>query len=229
MGEICPTCREEFKGVSRHWSWKESHRPSISDEILDICRGVLMGDGYLHTSSKNASLQIKMVNKEYLEFLDDKFGWLSNGVNLKLTAEEHAEEVRKSGFRSDAKAENYQDVYELCTKCHPDLNVFEKWYDGEKTWPADIELTPDVLTHWYVCDGHWANSGSKDYITISMVNERKNKDKIENMFERSGLPKPSRWGTGEDVCYAAWTAEKTQELHDYMNTVQSFDYKFRNE
>jgi hypothetical protein len=227
MKETCPVCKNTFSSVSRHWSWKESHRPQISEDILDICRGILMGDGYLSTSSKNPSLQIKMINKGYLDWLDNRFGWLSNGVRLKLTAEEHAEEVRQSGFRPDAKAENYNAVYELNTKCHPNLSVFETWYDGEKEWPGNIELTSNVLTHWFVCDGHWANDDSKDYITISMVNERDNKEKIEAMFENSGLPKPSRWGTGKNVCYAAWSAKDTKKLHSYMTKIPAFSRKFR--
>lgn len=211
-----------------HWSGNKDHRPTISDRKMEICTGVLMGDGYMKRSSKNPHLSIKMVNEEYLRYLDNQLGWLSNGVRLKLTAEEHAAEMRKSGFRPDADVENYQDVYILNTKCHPDLRDLSSWYDsGEKQWPSDVSLTPTVLTHWYVCDGHWANDDSKDYITISMVNEREEKKKIESMFEFAGLPRPSRWGTGEDVCYAAWTRDGTERLFEYMDgPITGFEYKF---
>lgn len=200
----------------------------MSERQIEIATGLLMGDGYLATSSKNPHIQAKMITPEYLEHIDSEFDTFGNGVKLGQTAAEHVDEMHRSGFRPDASVENYNDVYRWSSRCHPDLSVFEEWYEGgEKCWPSDIELTPLTLSHWFVCDGHWAKDRSHDYITISMVNERENKDKVEDMFSSSGLPTPSRWGTGENVCYAAWTADDSRFLHDYMvSPIPGFEYKF---
>lgn len=225
----CDGCGESYGNPAVHWAANESHRPEITDTQMEILRGVVMGDGTVDKASVNPSVTVKMITKDYLQYLDTIFGDLSRGVNLVATAAEHAAEMRDSGFRPDADEENYSDVYKWSTRCHPQLSELTNWYSsGTKVFPKDIELTPNVLTNWYVCDGHWANDGTKDYITISMVNEREDKEKIESMFERSGLPLPSRWSSGKDVFYAAWDKSGTDTLFEYMNgPINGFEYKFR--
>lgn len=218
-------CGGTYELIGRHWAANESHRPSLSEYQIDVATGVLMGDGTISRTSKNPSLKVKMITKEYLEYLDEIFGNLSTGVRKVQTAEEHVAEVRDSGFRPNASVEDYNDVYELSTRCHPDLKPLAAWYDsGKKVWPEDISLTPTVLTHLYCCDGHLANG---DNITISMVNERGDKQKVAEYFSNVGLPQPSRWGEGENVCYAAWKKAESKRLFRYMNgPLPGFTYKF---
>lgn len=189
-----------------------------------------MGDGTLGKNSKNACVKAKMTSPEYLEYLDCLLDNESLGVRKVMTGEENARRMRDSGFRPNANGEDYKDVYVLRSRCHPDLNQFRDWYtpDG-KVWPNDIDLTSTVLTHLYVCDGHWACNGSRNNITISAVNERENKDKVTSLFTKAGLPEPLSWGEGEDVCYARWSAEDSEVLFDYMDgPLPDFEYKFPN-
>jgi hypothetical protein len=226
---ICDGCGNEYVNPSRHWTANESHRPQITERQMDILRGIVMGDGTVSRRDYNPLIKMKMITEDYLQHMNEIFGKLSCGVRHVATAEEHAKEMRDSGFRPNASAENYNDIYQWSVRCHPQLSELADWYSsGKKVFPNDITLTPEVLTHWYCCDGHWANDDSKDYITISMVNERNNTDKIENLFEESNLPLPSRWSSGEKVFYAAWDKSGTDELFEYMNgSVNGFEYKFR--
>lgn len=230
------SCGDHFKFIGNHWQGYPDHRPSFTDRQLDIIRGMLMSDGYLDspTDGRNPLLQIRMTTPEYLEYLDQEFGVLSNEYRIDMTAEENAERNRQTGFDVNAKAENYQDTYRLTTKRHPELKVFSSWYDsGKKIWPCDeIELTPTVLTHLYCGDGTLA----PDYcgISIAMSNELDRIDKVKDMFRRKGFD-PSRVDVsdrerGGKRVSMYFNAETSREMFDYMDEAPpGFSYKFPDE
>jgi len=160
--------------------------------------------------------------------LDDEFGMLSTGLKFVKSAEESALNHQESGFNKSANAENYSDVYSWSTRRHPELNKFAEWYStGEKIWPEDIELTTTTLKHWYCCDGHYYNKNYHNYISIAALNECKNKDKIDKLFETSGLPKPNNYSEGPRSFDLEFTVEQSKELFDYMGKpIDGFDYKW---
>jgi len=143
-----------------------------------------MGDGYIDCySDRNPSLEVGMISPNYLQYLANSFGVLGGGVYLKRSAAENAKRDKKTGFNPNAKEENYSDSYRWRSMNHPELEEFAAWYSsGEKVWPADTDLTPTVLKHWYCCDGHWHNSTHSNHIEIAMSNEIDSTNKIDNFF-----------------------------------------------
>jgi hypothetical protein len=237
MGEfLCPKCGNEYKELGTHWQHNPSHRPDLTNKQYDVAVGLLMGDGTMNRSSKNASIMCAMVSPNYLRYVDDIFGCLGICVELWKTAAENARDKRNSGFRPNAKCENYSDLYRWRSRTHPEFNEFSSWYsDDGKVWPTDINLTPTVLKHWYCGDGHWDNSGSANRIEFSVSNEVNNTEKISEIFERSGLPSPSNYVVsdrdgGRVDCVAQFTVKQSHELWHYMGEpLPDFEYKWPKE
>lgn len=193
-----------------------------------------MGDGTIgKKEGKNQRVQANMTNSEYLRHVDKQFGILGTGVSLYQTAKECANSASESGFSPNAKEKNYSDQYSWRTRCHPDIQEFAKWYaSGKKVWPEDIELTPTVLKHWYCGDGCLASTKNTYYIKISMSNESENTDKVDSLFENSGIPSPNRYDmykrrNGSIKCGAIFTTDQTKELLKYMGSPPpGFEYKW---
>jgi len=236
----CPECGERYNHLGKHWSRSDCNYPELTQRQYEVAVGLVMGDGTINKGGKNPYLQCSMITKEYLEYLDNIFGVLSTGVRLRQTAEESAQFSRNSGFRPNAKKENYHDMYTLQT-CHlPQLDEFSSWYDsGEKVWPMNIELTPTVLKHWYVGDGCYQNNGTKDCIKIGLSNEKMNEEKVSSYFKKVGLPSPNRWsitvqnenGRSYENCQAKWNVEESYKLLEYMlkdgyGIPNGFEYKW---
>jgi len=186
MGDICHECGNEYQKIAQHWSASNCTYQQFSDYQHDVLTGLLMGDGWLSTCNKRPRISVELITKDYLTYLaNEVFPVCSGGVNLKRTAKEAAEVSRKAGFRPNAKAENYSDIYSWQTTSHPELEQYREWYStGEKCFPEDIELTPTMLKTWYVCDGFVHNDR---YPGIALSNEHGARDKIDNMFREQGL------------------------------------------
>jgi len=229
MGNVCQQCGNEYQKIAQHWSKGSSCGfPSFTDHQREVITGLLMGDGCIDTTNKNPYIKVKMISPNYLEYIADEFGVLGGEVSLKMTAAESAKANRDSGFRPNAKTENYSDVYLWYSMSHPTLVEFAEWYSsGKKVWPADIELTPTVLKHWYCGDGYWHNSGSNSHIQIAMANEVDNTEKVDQMFRNVGLPTPSNYSISETYCDANFTVEQSKELWEYMGEpLPDFEYKW---
>jgi len=229
MGDVCQQCGNEYKRIGQHWSMSSScSHPSFTDHQKEIITGLLMGDGYIDTCSKNPYITVNMISPNYLEYIADEFGVLGGDVSLKITAAESAKRNKDSGFDPNAKEQNYSDKYQWQSMSHPELQEFADWYSsGKKVWPADIELTPTVLKHWYCGDGYWDNSGSRNGIRIAMANEVDNTNKVDQMFKNIGLSAPSNYGVSENTCDAQFTVEQSKELWQYMGApLPDFEYKW---
>jgi hypothetical protein len=211
-GTLCENCGIRFNRITYHWNKNDSCRPSLSQKQRQIITGILMGDGSI-IRDKNPYMKIEMVSKNYLEYVSRELGVLTRGG---------IEEYNDSN-----------ETYHLVLRNNKDLQEFANWYDtGKKVWPSDIELTPTVLKHWYVCDGS-KNKGSvgSPRIIIYMSNEHKNTDKVDNYFESQCLPKPSTYVKREREsgisCSAQFTVEDSEKLWDYMGgPLPDFEYKW---
>ncbi len=237
MTDICKQCGNEYKIIATHWSMSsDCSFPPLTEKQKEITTGIVMGDGCINRASKNPKIVSDMTSKNYLEYIDEIFGIFGRGVKIQRTAKESAKNSRESGFNLNAKEENYSDLWRWKSMCHPDLKAFAEWYEtGNKVWPEDVELTPTVLKHWYCGDGCWHNNGSKNYITISMSNEIKNRQKVNSIFENVGLPSPSNYGisqrrNGSMKCNAEFTVDQSKELWEYMGeALPDFEYKWPEE
>lgn len=117
--------------------------------------GLLMGDGYLRDKpkAKNPYAVVAMINEDYLNHLNELFGSLTHGVTVKSTKQQVSDRAEKIGFGNGSDGD-YHDVYQLRFRSHPHLHKFTSWYDdGDKVFPKDVPLTPQVVKTWYVCDG----------------------------------------------------------------------------
>jgi len=194
-----------------------------------------MGDGCVKQSSRNPNLSVAVIEQDFLKYISEVFGVLGNDVRLMRSSEESAEQNRVSKFSPNAEADNYSDLYEWKTVNHPELLEFRNWYSsGKKVWP-DINLTPTVLKYWYCCDGTYDTNNLQNRIILYMSNEVDNTEKVNNMFTKSGLPKPNNYmiserESGHIHCHAQFTVSQTQELFRYMGEpLPGFEYKWPKE
>lgn len=224
MGRVCPSCAGEYERVAHHWSRTECEPPELSSYQEDVLTGILMGDACIGTENKNTRIQCEMISKKYLEYLDSQFPLLGNGVVLTDTAEESAEKNKDSGYFKTVNKENYNDLYRWRTSSCPVFNKYEDWYSsGKKVFPDDIQLTPTLLKHWYVCDGNLKHARNEKFsVRISSVNEMENEEKIKSYFEDVGLPTPNLIG-----CNFRWSQKDSIDVLDYMgDPLPDFEYKW---
>lgn len=233
--EKCPDCGKKYERVGHHWTMSSScSYPNYTEKQKQIITGLLMGDASVTVSeNRKPMLSIDTITPKYLNYISKQFGILSGEITKTLTAKENAQRLRNSGFSKNAKEENYSDVYSLRLKRHPELKEFRNWYStGKKIWPEDIELTPTVLKHWYCCDGCWKNKGNANNIQISISDQFEYKEKINDYFISSNLPKPSSYTSWErkdgsikgDI---TWTTEQSKKLWQYMGEpLPDFEYKW---
>jgi hypothetical protein len=232
----CPKCGEEYKHLGQHWHHSPSHRPELTEKQLEVTTGFLMGDASVISDRKNCYLRSNMTTPKYLKYVDNLFGCLGTGVKFYKTGSEIAEMNRKSGFSPNADEEKYSDVYFWQTRLHPKFNEFREWYSsGRKVWPENIELTPTVLKHWYVGDGHYHTFGNDNSIRITMNNEVENTGKVSQYFTNAGLPEPSNYnisdnGSDKKKCVVSWGIEESYKLWEYMGEpLPDFGYKWPEE
>lgn len=235
--DTCHQCGNGYENIGMHWSKSSCEYPNFTNQEEEIITGLLMGDGsVVRCGGCNPRLSVGMIMPNYLKYLDNIFGILGNGVSLKESAKQSANESKRRGFSSIATEENYSDVYEWRTMNHPQLEKYRQWYsNGKKVWPEDIKLTPTVLKHWFCGDGSRIDNGNSEHISIAMSNEVDNLEKVETILQQSNLPKPSNWNihkrkTGGKICEAVFSVSQSYELWEYMGEpLPDFEYKWPEE
>lgn len=203
------------------------------DVEKEILIGIIMGDGCVNRgSSANPHIQVRMTNKEYLEWLDGIFGIYSNGVIHEKTPEESMEDIKKWDPNKPTDPSNYSDVYMWKTKSSPKLSFLADWYSsGKKKFDYSIEMTPNILVNWYVCDGT-LNNGHRLYIIST--NEIGEENKISRLFREQNLPEPTYLYEEHDThrkMSIAFTKSETEDVMEYMCSSKygippGFSYKF---
>jgi len=197
--------------------------PPLSAKQIEVLTGVLMGDGTVDKSGANPRVKVEMVNKNYLEYLDNILGRMSTGVRKTMTAEKSAKRMRSSGFRPDADERNYQDVYRLDTRRNPAFDVFSNWYEtGEKVIP-DLTMTPTITKHWYVCDGHLVDRDDvRPIVVFGITNEYDRSDKLEQMFLEQGIDANATESKNLQI-----GVDHTEKFFEYIGgSVEGFKYKW---
>ena len=221
---VCKQCGESKSNLGNHWRLSsDCDYPKLNSKQSSVLTGILIGDGTLDRSGANCRVKIEMINEEYLQYVDDILGNLSNGVTKVQSAEESAERMRDSGFRPNANSDDYSSVYRLTTKRHPKFNDFESWYSGDGKVIPEIELTPTILKHWYVCDGHLIqNSGHRPRVSIGITNEYEFSDKLEQMFIEQGIDANATKSKNLNI-----GADHTEKFFEFIGeSVDGFKYKW---
>ncbi len=221
----CPICEKEFKRVGTHWARGRCPYPKISPEKRDMVIGLLMGDGSIPVQSgkNNGVFHVPMVNRQFLEWYDYRMGIFTTGVSLKKTAEELAENNRKSGFSPNAKAENYHDMYTVWSRAHPYFTRLRSWYrSGSKRIPDSLDLTPKIAKFWYISDGFLdVDRNRSPRAAIRTISEADRQDFLIDLFQEQGFDPDFRRGT------IRFTRKETREFLEWMgNPPPGFEYKW---
>jgi hypothetical protein len=180
-----------------------------------------MGDGSIDRSNEVPSVQIRMTNKEYLEYIDDLFGAYSTGVRMVESAEEASE-------RLGGDVENYSDQYFVRLRASSEFDQYASWYDsGAKVFPDEIDLTPTVLKHWYAGDGSLGGyNGRQPRMRLSAPKEQENPEKLCDYFVRAGLPEPTLSMQHNDF-EIRYGSDDTPLFFNYVgDAVPGFGYKW---
>lgn len=176
-----------------HWYHGKCPYPEIGSESKDMLVGLLMGDGSIPTREANSVFHLPMINRRFLRWFDDQMEVLTTGVSLKKTATELASNNRETGFSSNAKQEDYHDIYTVWSRTHPLFNQLREWYEsGQKRFPADLELTPTVTKFWYLCDGYLdVGQWGRPRLEIKARNERSRADYLSTCSRTSASHRPT--------------------------------------
>jgi hypothetical protein len=229
MSEVCPLCGDKYSQLATHWSRsKDCSTPELSERQEEIITGLVMGDGSVVVANKNPSLHVKMITEEFLSWVDENLGWLSNGYTLTQTAKEAAKENRESGFSPNAVEENYSDKFTLRSKCVNHLWDWRDWYGKNgKKFPKELELTPTILKVWYCCDGSMETYNSKPHIAISCNNESDNIDYLLRLFGHIDVePVPHESKRSFNLRF---NQSDSIKLWEYMGEpLPGFEYKWPN-
>lgn len=139
-----------------------STEPTTAGEVNkldDILLGSLLGDGYLRKPKNprcNSQFAIKQKEDrlEYVEWLQVIFGGsIMQGVRhapIKLPC---GKVINDPEQLKDRELLYYRALYAPSSSFYTELR--KKWYpEGKKIVPRDIKLTPQVLAHWHIQDGH---------------------------------------------------------------------------
>jgi hypothetical protein len=217
--EICLFCEDKYYNLSRHWASSPSHRPEYSEKQKEIMIGILMSDGWVseRVGGRKSRFQCEMVEKEYIKYLKEVFGVLCNEIT----------EINK---------ETDQDIYRLSWKPHSFIDELSQWYStGEKIWP-EIEITPTILKHYYVGDGHLFERGGEDVnsrVELSMANESGNLEKVKRIFspftDDDFSVYKGQYGNEKGSLELNFTVEGTEKFFKYIGEeeVDGFEYKWR--
>jgi len=120
---------------------------TISQELLDLLVGELLGDGYIGmSSSRSAQYGHTSKYEAYLIWLSQTFADL--GLKQSGKINEHWRE-KDNTF-----------VYYYTSRSYPELvPLRQRWYpDGEKIVPQDLVLTPIMTRQWFIGDGCLENN-----------------------------------------------------------------------
>lgn len=223
----CHGCGSEYQRIGYHWSNGSCDHPVLTDRAEQLVEGMMLGDGTLRTHTTYPFVQIYMINKLFLEWLDNELGWLTTGVSLYRTAERSAELSRDNGYPG-ADVRDYHDVYSLQTRTMPAFRRYEDWYQGDgKRFPDDLVLTPTTTTIWYACDGslNWDRRypGSRPHATISVQSEMDNIDNVVRMFRKSSFEHDPT----VDTSTIRFTVDETEDLIEWLDDAPpGFEYKW---
>lgn len=226
MTAVCPSCEREFERLGSHWARSMCERPSFSKRQLEILTGLLMGDGDIHgQNDPNPHFRVRMTNRDFLSYLEDRFGVLSTDVFLDRDAEYQYRQAAESNHEkfTVANREEYNDLYGFRTRSHPELHGLKQWYEtGEKRFPSDLSLTSTIVKMWYVCDGWLAEE--KNYQPRVMIKAANESDRIEYL---KGLFTEHGFDPHFTRTELQFTVDETKRLLEWMGSPPSgFEYKW---
>lgn len=227
----CHNCGAERDRIAQHWSMSSTcEAPELTEKQKEIINGLMLGDGSVVRPTANPRLQVNSRKESFLEFIHGEFGVFSaTRPRLVKSAEELAQADRESGFHPEAEAENYGNKYGWESICSKRFEPWREWYEtGKKVWPNDIDLTPLTMSVWYASDASFNPNHGKGRAKIDTANEKDSREKVLSYFNGISVETPA-WDSYEDHSRIRFSAEGTQQLLEYMDTViPGYEHKWMN-
>jgi hypothetical protein len=174
-------------------------------------------------------MEVHNINHRFLQWIDARLEWLSNGVVLRRTSDDIREANRSSALDRFASVDyDIRDQYLLTTRRHPELHRYVEWYtEKQKRFPQDLRIRPVILKLWYVCDGHliWGAKGHvRPQVWIAADNESDREQFVRGLFEST--PIAPTFNDGRLML----TSDETEWFFDYVgDPVPGYEYKFATE
>jgi hypothetical protein len=149
---------------------------NLSKNFISHFEGLMLGDGHLtnvRKSKHSASLQVKNMNLDYIEYLGKLFE--SEGIEFKI------QEAYRGNFPGSKES------YMIETKFYPVFRQLEQeWYENDeegsrrKTIPNDFVLTPNTMLQWFIGDGYVVNLKGKP-VRVMFCTDRYNAIEIREL------------------------------------------------
>ena len=149
---ICEQCGREYRSLSSHWAKNQTCTyPDLADELTEIIRGCLLGDGSLDNPNDGPpALRISSMRREHIRWIHEQLDWLSRGITR------------------DSRG-----AYRLRTLSHPVFHQFWTWMDAP---PIDgWTLSRPTARCWYACDGglEWPGTSTQPRATWTITDDTK--------------------------------------------------------
>lgn len=181
---------------------------NISDKLLEIIYGELLGDGHIRPTQHQAFFQYNTSNKEYCMWLKKQFNndgiktskiyKINNGVGVSgnILVSFHFKTISTIEFK----------------------DIREKWYDNIKIVPEDLNLTPTIVRHWWIGDG---SLSSQKFATNGFL--KRDVDLLVNKLNNIGI-KSKRYK--DNTIYVS--RKSIKELISFIGKcpVKSYNYKW---
>ncbi|AGM11463.1 homing endonuclease with LAGLIDADG motif [Halogranum tailed virus 1] len=202
--KTCPDCgKDGLRNLGMHIAQTECEYPELSDEVIEIVTGILMGDGHIE---KSGLFGVAVNEKKYLQYVEEQFpDWL----------------VTKSGVHpvsSETSVGGLQ--YRLRTVAHPSFKEMrDLWYPkGKKKFPLnEIEPTGTILKHWYATDGHLEKPSNRPQ--IASYNE--NSEELRDWLNSYGFD------TCQDYRGVCFNKRSQSDFYDSVDSpVPGYEYKW---
>lgn len=226
---ICPDCGGEYQRVGVHWAKGACERPDLTESQQELAKGLLMGDGTIDDEPNNCRLTVANTNLEFLNWVDDQFGVLSNGVRLHKTGEQASADALQYGFSFEDDERKYCTLFTLRFRAHPFFTKMrDQWYTDEgKRFPQSLRLTPESTRMWYVGDGsvHWTHQMYSS-IVIKCENESDRPEFLKSLMEDAGFTPTYSQGlripTSETEEFLGWIGGPPPGF-EYKYEIDSYD------
>ena len=144
----------------------------MTDEMYEVLRGALLGDGYMRKPAVNANFSYSSKSFQHVDYVCKHFiNYASN-------------EYIKYRKRYDKRTDKFYEVYEYNSIASPTFTVeYNKWYfDGIKHIPTDLKLTPLMCKVWYLGDGSLINYKNCNSQRLMLYTNGFNKKELEDII-----------------------------------------------
>lgn len=196
--------------MKQHWDSDSNNcdTPNLSQKQLEICEGLLMGDGSIvRQNGTNYGLTLSVTQRPFVEWIEQELEGLTTEPQ-KIERDE----------------DNWNTVYRIYIMGIAQVSELGEWYStGKKKFPSNLKLTPTKVRMWYACDGHLQWTKKYSYPMFGVKNESDSVNKLIESFENVGIECNSQYG-GERLYIPS---SSKSDFFDFIgSSVPGYEYKW---